>query len=89
MAVSSRELFPSRARRILPRMDRPTCVSLVRSLEDHPSRVPAFYVQLRAATRWLAAATYKTFDLFEKASFAATELRARLVTLRFRKMNAN
>ncbi len=89
MAVSSGELFFRRVLCILFRMDRPTCVSLVRNLEDDPSRVPAFYNQLTGAIRWVAGAMYKSFDPFEKALITATEMRARRVLERFRKMNAN
>ncbi len=79
----------SSASLILFFMVSPTYVSLICSLEDDPSRVPAFYGQLRAAIRWLGAASYKTFDPFEKALLAKMEMRAQRVLERFRNMNAN
>ena len=47
-------------------MDRPACVSLVRSLEDNPSKVPAFYSSLEAAIAWLMDTTFKSTDPDEK-----------------------
>ena len=43
-------------------MDRPTCTSLVRSLQADPSRVPAFYTDLEAAILWLMDTTFETTD---------------------------
>ena len=70
-------------------MDRCTCANLVRSLEDAPSKVSAFYATLAAAIRRQTASIYKTLDPFEKAGFAAMEMRARLVLEPYRKQNAN
>ena len=70
-------------------MDRSTCVSLVRTLEDDPSRVPAYFAALEEAIRWLMDATFASNDPDEKAGLAFTEMRARLVWERYRKMNAN
>lgn len=76
-------------RRTLSGMDRSTCVSLVRTLEDDPSRVPAYFSALEEAIRWLMDATFESTDPDAKVRLAFTEMRARLVWERFRKMNAN
>ena len=47
-------------------MDRPAYVSLVRALEDDPSRVPAFYVQLEAAIGWLVDTMFESTDPFQE-----------------------
>ena len=70
-------------------MDRSACVNLVRTLEADPSRVPAYFAALEDAIRWLMDTTPKTTDQDEKVRLAATEMRARLVWERYRKMNAN
>ncbi len=89
MAVLSGELFRARGRCILSRMDRRACVKLVRCLEDDASRVPAPCVQLEVAILWLMDTTFTRTDPNEKTRLALTELRARKVLERFRKMNKN
>ena len=70
-------------------MDRPTCTSLVRTLEADPSRIPAFFTDLEAAMRWLMDTTFESEDAVEKTRLAVTEMRARLVPERYRKGNVN
>ena len=70
-------------------MDRPACVSLIRTLEADPSRVPAFYTDLEAAIEWLMDTTFEATDQDEKVRLAATEMRARLVLERFKMANVN
>ena len=80
---------PPAAIRYTRRMDRSACVSLVRTLEDDPSRVPAYFAALEDSIRWLMDATFTSNDPNEKARLAFTEMRARLVWERYRKLNAN
>ena len=57
------------------RMDRSECVNLVRTLEDDPSRVPAYFSALEDAIKWLMDTTPKTTDQDEKVRLAFTEMR--------------
>ena len=65
------------------------CESIVREVEERPTRLPAFYVELEAALRWLTDATRKSENPAEKMRLAATKTRVRLVLERFRKASVN
>ena len=63
--------------------------SLIADLERHPRRIELFSADLEAAIRWLMDTTFESNDADEKARLAFTEMRARLVWERYRKVNAN
>ena len=70
-------------------MDRSECVNLVRTLEEAPSRVPPYFAALEDAIRWLMDTTFTCDDPDERVRLAFTEMRARLIWERYRKMNVN
>ncbi len=70
-------------------MDLNRCQRLVAELEHDPGQVPAFYGELESAIRWLMDTTFESEDPSEKTRLAATEMRARLVLERFKKLGIN
>ena len=65
------------------------CQALIRMLEADPAKVPAYFVYLESAIKWLMDTVLESKDPDEKAKLAATEVRRRLVLERYRKQNAN
>jgi hypothetical protein len=65
------------------------CKTLIAELENDPQQLPAFYGELESAILWLMDTTFKSKDAAEKSRLAATEMRARLVLERFKKLGTN
>ena len=63
--------------------------SLIRELEAHPDRVPAYYSDLEAAIAWLMDTTFEATDPKHKARVAGVEMRARLVLERHKKSSVD
>ncbi len=74
-------------------VDPARCKVLVDTLERDPSAVPAYFMYLESAIKWLMdeifALAKSGEDDDEKMKLVALEYRARLVLERYRKMNSN